>query len=74
MSVRKDYCTAFGIHPIPANIPKKDFEAKCEALVESFLALPVTQRNFLKFDIRDFAAATGSHLVADQACGTGGCG
>jgi hypothetical protein len=51
MSVRKDYCTAFGIHPIPANILKKDFEAKCEALVESFLALPVAQRNFLKFDI-----------------------
>ncbi|KAJ7206256.1 hypothetical protein GGX14DRAFT_643187 [Mycena pura] len=40
MSVTTNYCTAFGIHPVPANMSKKEFEAKCEALVESFLALP----------------------------------
>ncbi|KAJ7212658.1 hypothetical protein GGX14DRAFT_446783 [Mycena pura] len=51
MSVVKEHCTAFGIHPIPATIAKEDFEAKCEALVESFLELPVAQRNFLRFDI-----------------------
>ncbi|KAJ7334015.1 hypothetical protein DFH08DRAFT_1019877 [Mycena albidolilacea] len=51
MSVSKTYCTAFGIHPVPANTTTEDFQAKCEALVESFLALPVAQQNFLKFDI-----------------------
>ncbi|KAJ7206262.1 hypothetical protein GGX14DRAFT_457460 [Mycena pura] len=51
MSVPTKHCTAFGIHPVPANMSKKDFEAKCEALVESFLALPVAHRNLLKFDI-----------------------
>ncbi|KAF8147051.1 hypothetical protein K438DRAFT_1780371 [Mycena galopus ATCC 62051] len=51
MSVSKTYCTAFGIHPVPANTTLEDFQAKCEALVESFLALPVAKQNFLKFDI-----------------------
>ncbi|KAJ7752976.1 hypothetical protein B0H16DRAFT_1545535 [Mycena metata] len=51
MSVSKTYCTAFGIHPVPANTTLEDFQSKCEALVESFLALPVAQQNFLKFDI-----------------------
>ncbi|KAJ7909741.1 hypothetical protein B0H13DRAFT_2330087 [Mycena leptocephala] len=51
MSVSKTYCTAFGIHPVPANTTLEDFQAKCEALVESFVALPVAQQNFLKFDI-----------------------
>jgi hypothetical protein len=51
MSVSKPYCTAFGIHPVPANTTLENFQAKCEALVESFLALPVAKQNFLKFDI-----------------------
>ncbi|KAJ7774400.1 hypothetical protein B0H14DRAFT_2632044 [Mycena olivaceomarginata] len=51
MSVSKTYCTVFGTHPVPANTTGEDFQAKCEALVESFLVLPVAQQNFLKFDI-----------------------
>ncbi|KAJ6468809.1 hypothetical protein C8R45DRAFT_1017629 [Mycena sanguinolenta] len=51
MSVSKTYCTAFGIHPVPNNTTKEDFQAKCEALVESFLALPVAKENFIQFDI-----------------------
>ncbi|KAF7333710.1 hypothetical protein MVEN_02327400 [Mycena venus] len=51
MSARDTHCTAFGIHPVPANLSKREFERKCEALVESLLATPVAQRNFLKFDI-----------------------
>ncbi|KAF7358233.1 hypothetical protein MVEN_00872100 [Mycena venus] len=51
MSVSETYCTAFWILPVPTNTTKEDFQAKCEALVESILALPVAQKNFIKFDI-----------------------
>ncbi|KAF8188479.1 hypothetical protein K438DRAFT_1833619 [Mycena galopus ATCC 62051] len=64
MSVSKTYCTAFGIHPVPANITKEDFQAKCEALVESFLALPVAQKNFLKFDILFQNDQVKSHITS----------
>ncbi|KAJ7064115.1 hypothetical protein C8F01DRAFT_1367514 [Mycena amicta] len=51
MSNLKSFCTALGTHPVPSNISKEEFEAKCEALVESFLVLPTLQENLLKFDI-----------------------
>ncbi|KAJ7604392.1 hypothetical protein FB45DRAFT_1081365 [Roridomyces roridus] len=51
MSVNKRYCTAFGIHPVPAGTTLAEFQAKCEALVQSFLVLPAAQANFLKFDM-----------------------
>ncbi|KAJ7609165.1 hypothetical protein FB45DRAFT_945591, partial [Roridomyces roridus] len=51
MSANKTYCTAFGIHLVPAGTTLQDFEAKCQTLITSLLALPVAQNNYLKFDI-----------------------
>ncbi|KAJ7796461.1 hypothetical protein B0H14DRAFT_2915228 [Mycena olivaceomarginata] len=68
MSVSKTYCTAFGIHPVPANTTTEDFQAKCEALVESFLALPVAQQNFLKFDIVCESYTTSLGFPEPQPC------
>ncbi|KAJ7608973.1 hypothetical protein FB45DRAFT_1039129 [Roridomyces roridus] len=53
MSANKTYCTAFGIHPIPANTTLQEFEAKCKTLVTSMLALPVAQNKYLKFDMTE---------------------
>ncbi|KAJ7437981.1 hypothetical protein B0H11DRAFT_1935507 [Mycena galericulata] len=52
-STRKDRCIGFSIHRAPANVSRKDFEAKAAVLVESLVALPVTQRNCVKFDLND---------------------
>jgi hypothetical protein len=46
-SVQKSRFTAIGIHKRPANLTKKDFDAKIDALVDSLVALPVVQNNFL---------------------------
>ncbi|KAJ7491367.1 hypothetical protein B0H11DRAFT_1911990 [Mycena galericulata] len=50
-STRKDRCIGFSIHRAPANVSRKDFEAKAAVLVESLVALPVAQRNCVKFDL-----------------------
>jgi hypothetical protein len=50
-SIQKTRFTAIGIHKAPANLPKKDFDAKMDALVNSLVALPVAQQTFLSFDL-----------------------
>jgi hypothetical protein len=42
--------TAMGIHDAPPNFSEEAFEAKWKTLVDSIMALPVAQRNFISFD------------------------
>ncbi|KAJ7860045.1 hypothetical protein B0H13DRAFT_1901217 [Mycena leptocephala] len=50
-SVQKSRFTAIGIHRQPAKVTKKDFDAKINALVDSLVALPVVQKNFLTLNL-----------------------
>ncbi|KAF8142361.1 hypothetical protein K438DRAFT_1995050 [Mycena galopus ATCC 62051] len=50
-SARKDRCSGLAIHYAPADISQQMFKAKVDALVDSFLALPVCQRKFLSFNV-----------------------
>ncbi|KAJ7200410.1 hypothetical protein GGX14DRAFT_572171 [Mycena pura] len=51
-SVNKDHrCIGLGLHHAPVHLSKAEFEAKINALVDTCLALPVCQRNFLKFEL-----------------------
>lgn len=49
-SYRTGRMTAMGIHDAPPNFSEEAFEAKCKTLVDSIMALPVAQRNFISFD------------------------
>ncbi|KAF7339195.1 hypothetical protein MVEN_01996800 [Mycena venus] len=50
-SARKDRCSGLAIHYAPADISQQEFKAKVDTLVDSFLALPVCQKNFLNFNV-----------------------
>ncbi|KAJ7884663.1 hypothetical protein B0H13DRAFT_1889880 [Mycena leptocephala] len=50
-SARKDRCSGLAIHYAPADISQQEFKAKLDALVDSFLELPICQRNFLNFNV-----------------------
>ncbi|KAF7368022.1 hypothetical protein MSAN_00868000 [Mycena sanguinolenta] len=39
------------MHPVPAYVSQQEFKEKVDALVDSLLALPVCERNFINFDI-----------------------
>ncbi|KAJ6452380.1 hypothetical protein C8R47DRAFT_1169143 [Mycena vitilis] len=47
----KDCFIAIGLHPVPKNVSIDEFAAKMEALADAHLALPVAQRNFLKYEL-----------------------
>jgi hypothetical protein len=51
MSVSKDRAVIIGIWNQPPNLTKEAFETKITSLVDSALALPIVQRNYLKFEI-----------------------
>lgn len=51
MSVSKDRAVIIGIWNRPPNLTKEAFETKITSLVDSALALPIVQRNYLKFEI-----------------------
>ncbi|KAJ7839155.1 hypothetical protein B0H14DRAFT_3140857 [Mycena olivaceomarginata] len=53
MSVSKDRAVIIGIWNRPPNLTKEAFETKITSLVHSALALPIAQRNYLKFEIVD---------------------
>jgi hypothetical protein len=50
-SVQKNRFTFIGIHKVPSNLSKKDFDAKMDALVNLLVALPVVQKNFLTLNL-----------------------
>ncbi|KAJ6461147.1 hypothetical protein C8R47DRAFT_1080733 [Mycena vitilis] len=50
-SATKDRFTAISIHPAPAHLAMKEFAARMEALAEAHLALPVAQKNVLKYEV-----------------------
>ncbi|KAJ7742996.1 hypothetical protein B0H14DRAFT_3897685 [Mycena olivaceomarginata] len=54
MSVSEDRAVIIGIWNRPPNLTKEAFETKITSLVHSALALPIAQRNYLKFEIKGF--------------------
>ncbi|KAF7349908.1 hypothetical protein MVEN_01291500 [Mycena venus] len=50
-SVQKNRFTAFGIHRAPANLSKREFDAKVATFCDSLVALPVVQKNFLSLNM-----------------------
>ncbi|KAJ7734210.1 hypothetical protein B0H14DRAFT_2639465 [Mycena olivaceomarginata] len=50
-SHRKDRVAALGIWKAPPNVSKEAFETKITSIVDSLLAIPVAQKNYLKFDM-----------------------
>lgn len=42
---------AVGIYKAPANLSKEEFETKITSFVDRMLAVPIAQKNFLKFEI-----------------------
>ncbi|KAJ7199763.1 hypothetical protein GGX14DRAFT_572480 [Mycena pura] len=49
-STRKDRCFGLAIDHAPAHLSREEFRANVEAMYDSLVALPVSQRNYLKFD------------------------
>jgi hypothetical protein len=50
-SNEKDRMVAVGIYKAPANLSKEEFETKITSFVDRMLAVPIAQKNFLKFEI-----------------------
>ncbi|KAJ7676999.1 hypothetical protein DFH06DRAFT_1169507 [Mycena polygramma] len=50
-SHQKDRFTVIGIRTAPPGLSKKDFKAKTNAVMNSLVALPVVQQNFLSFNV-----------------------
>ncbi|KAJ7833081.1 hypothetical protein B0H13DRAFT_2370575 [Mycena leptocephala] len=46
----QDPFTVIGIHPVPAHLSTKEFVAKMDALGDARLALPMAQKNIIKYD------------------------
>ncbi|KAJ7883803.1 hypothetical protein B0H13DRAFT_2046304 [Mycena leptocephala] len=61
-SYRTGRMTAMGIHDAPPNFSEEAFEAKWKTLVDSIMALPVAQRNFISFD----AVHIPNHLATEH--------
>jgi hypothetical protein len=51
MSARKDRVAVIGMWKAPPNVSKEALETEITSLVDSVLALPVAQKNYLKFEI-----------------------
>ncbi|KAF7346965.1 hypothetical protein MVEN_01449300 [Mycena venus] len=51
MSTRKDLCCSIGIHRAPAYLSKDEFTARMSALADALCAVPVVQKNLVKFDV-----------------------
>ncbi|KAJ6540502.1 hypothetical protein B0H19DRAFT_1077910 [Mycena capillaripes] len=51
MSVRKDRYYTIGIHRAPAHHSKKEFDTRISGLADALSAVPVVQKNYLKFDV-----------------------
>jgi hypothetical protein len=49
-SYRTGRMTVMGIHHAPPNYSEDAFEAKRKTLVDSMMALPIAQKNFISFD------------------------
>ncbi|KAJ7016309.1 hypothetical protein C8F04DRAFT_1245392 [Mycena alexandri] len=50
-SSRKDRVAGIGIYKAPPNLSKEALETKITSLVDALLAVPIAQKNFLKFEI-----------------------
>jgi hypothetical protein len=50
-SYKKDRVAGIGIYKAPPNLSKEAFETKITSLVDALLAVPIAQKNFLKFEI-----------------------
>ncbi|KAJ7199764.1 hypothetical protein GGX14DRAFT_401057 [Mycena pura] len=50
-STRKDRCFGLAIDHAPAHLSREEFRANVEAMYDSLVALPVSQKNFLKLDL-----------------------
>jgi hypothetical protein len=48
-SYRTGRMTAMGIHDAPPNYSEEPFEVKWKTLVDSIMALPIAQKNFISF-------------------------
>lgn len=50
-SAKKDRVFTVGVYRGPPQLSQKELTSKVDALVDEFLALPVAQKNFLKFTV-----------------------
>jgi hypothetical protein len=51
MSTAKDRVTVVAVWKAPPNVSKETLEAEITDLVDSVIALPVAQKNYLKYEI-----------------------
>lgn len=51
MSAPNSRVRAMGIFHAPVDLPKDVFHSKAEAIADAVLALPVSQRNLLKYEL-----------------------
>ncbi|KAJ6564546.1 hypothetical protein B0H19DRAFT_1258973 [Mycena capillaripes] len=61
-SIRKDHFFTLGIHKVPANVSRKDFEVKVDALMDDLAAVPLARTNFVRFNL----VRTYLHWVSGQ--------
>ncbi|KAJ7113887.1 hypothetical protein C8R44DRAFT_855758 [Mycena epipterygia] len=51
MSLTNDRTRIVGIYPAPAHLSREEFRRQFEALVDELLALPITKKHFLRYDL-----------------------
>ncbi|KAJ7800902.1 hypothetical protein B0H14DRAFT_2897700 [Mycena olivaceomarginata] len=62
MSARKDRVAVIGMWKAPPNVSKEALETEITSLVDSVLALPVAQKNYLKFEIISQRELANQHI------------
>ncbi|KAF7343147.1 hypothetical protein MVEN_01745400 [Mycena venus] len=63
-SYQKDRVLCVGVYKAPPNLSKEALQVKAEALVDSLLAVPIAQKNYVKFEINFQNALLDEHLKA----------
>ncbi|KAF7364138.1 hypothetical protein MSAN_01073000 [Mycena sanguinolenta] len=63
-SYRKDRVFALAICQAPPNLSKEAFEKKVTSIVDTILALPISQKSFLKFELNFQTGLVNEHVKA----------
>ncbi|KAF7326714.1 hypothetical protein MSAN_02502300 [Mycena sanguinolenta] len=63
-SYRKDRVFALAICQAPPNLSKEAFEKKVTSIVDTILALPISQKSFLKFELNFQTGLINEHVKA----------
>ncbi|KAF7343159.1 hypothetical protein MVEN_01746700 [Mycena venus] len=63
-SYQKDRVVCVGVYKTPPNLSKEELQVKAEALLDSLLAVPIAQKNYVKFEINIQNPLLDEHLKA----------